>query len=182
MKRLIGSWIAAFSLALAAPAFALPITGDVDMAGRFSTDTGNLATATALSFSLAWTTGGTGTYAPIAGTWNEVSYTPFTFSPSLVGPVNPLWQFSSGAISYSFVMDSIEVRSQTASSLGLFGWGTLYVTGYDPTPGVWDFSGSSINGRFKFTSESANVPEPGMLALLGLGILGIGFGRRRRLN
>ena len=63
--------------------------------------------------------------------------------------------------------------------LNLSGNGVLHAPGFDATPGLFSWTGTTTdNLTFSFAVEASTVPEPFSLGLLGLGLTGIALRRR----
>ena len=163
---------------------AVPIVGGISLAGGYTTNTGDVNTATAftsfpsvfvISVSGSYTGVGTGLGTP-AVTMNGFTFNPFS------GAITPLWTFVSAGNTYSFDLTALTSRQQTGNNtLTLFGTGTLHITGFTDTPGNWNFTANQFGDTFSFSSSNGAVAAPdsgSAVALLGIALAGIEGVRR----
>ena len=181
MKKLTKILLAGSLFAISCTASAVQITGTLDMSDFFGS--GVVDTGTALLFSpiapadnfeISGATGDFASFITVAerGTIQDIQYSPF------IAPVPNLFSFtntnSGGGTTVTFNAASGNFNIGL-NGLDLNVQGTLIVTGFDPTPGIWRYSDQSGS------SWSATVvPEPAIALLLGAGLIGIGATRRLR--
>jgi len=181
-------------------ATAAPITGNLNMYGDFQpmiglANTQNMALANKIDF--APSGGGTGTFDTgsatgdlsifanlTGGTIKDLTFSPFA-------AIGTFYSITSGLMTLTFDLTDLTVVNQNAGFLTMSGTGLMQLAGYDDTEANWNFSGQSSNGaapRATFSWSAGvsaiappqEVPEPGTLALLGLGLLATGFIGRRK--
>ena len=107
----------------------------------------------------------------------------FAFDP-FAGPISAFWTVGD----FSFELTNV-VRGATndpAKFLVLNGSGTIRAVGFDDTFATWSFTGDTTgNGSFSWNATSGAVstpvPEPGTLALLSLGVIGLVLRKKTRI-
>lgn len=192
MKKLNQLLLAALLTVLATTAQATQIDGTIDFTGSISTDSGDLLNATQIIFGNSIVQAGTGTYDPIPNFADDFAITTVTFPTNPLG-INPLeavpftlWGINTDAdadFEYSFDLSSLTVDTQTSNYLSLSGTGTLMAEGFVDSFALWSLTTQVANGgtfsQISFSSNNVSVPEPGTIALLGLGLLGLSIAGRK---
>jgi len=164
---------------------AVPIVGGISLAGGYTTNTGNVNTATAFtSFPSVFVTSVSGSYTGVGTGLSSpvVTMNPFSFNP-FSAPVTPLWTFVSAGSTYSFDLTLLSsILQPNDNTLTLKGTGTLHITNFTDTAGTWVFTANQAGDTFSFSSSNAAVPDSGSaVALLGIALAGI-EGVRRALR
>ncbi len=179
---------AVFTVGAAVQAAPVPIFGSVNMMGNavpvptsflWSTSVGLIAPA-------GWTvTGSSGALAAGAGT--AVSFFAFNWIPPSVGATIYSYTASSG-ITFTLTLSSVGLITPgtTPDSISVSGTGLLTAsdpTMFSPTSASWNFTGTiAAQGRdvsFNTIAQPGRVPEPGTLALIGIGLGVLALSRRR---
>jgi hypothetical protein len=196
LKRL--AVLSALALGTASVAHAIPITGTVSIDGS------DAFTSSTITFISAAIGGGPGANT---GTFSVLTNgNPVTMFPGFSGPLpyatgqntvppalTPIEVMTTteGGITFAFFMTDYNAMLLTngvgctaATCLDITGNGFFTATGFTNSPGSFTFTTQETAGQttttFSASAITSPVPEPGTLALVGSGLLGIvGLARRK---
>ena len=164
---------------LAGPAMALPaITGDINFDGS---DSYNSTTVTFLGAGQGVSSGSTGALATFGTCASCITGISTTYNP-FSGPVNNFLSGTNGAIHFALDLLSVfNVQFVPNNDLDFDGAAVLHLTNFADTPGEIFFSSQGPNDiEVSFSATAVPTVEPAGIAILGVGLLGLGYVVNRR--
>ena len=192
-KILVGSLLSVIAVNIQA----LPITGELGMGNSFipvdsSWNQTTIALATGINFDddafIVNVNSATGSFSGLtgsgsikdfqfgAGTGSELGINDGSDGVTDVSSIIDFWSVDG----FSFELTSvIKLSSSSDTFLDLEGTGIIRRNGLDATMGTWTFTGENDSGTFNWSAGSSAVPEPTMLALVGIGLVGFAVSRRK---
>ena len=177
MRNLLLASVAAMALGSTAQAAQIAAGSVLNIVGNAN------FTATAVTFTNpANLVLGSGNFAALGICTGCVTMTtPLHYSPPTFGQV---YTATNNGLTTAFNVNSLVSHSGIdLTTLDLIYTGTATLTGFDPTPGMWTLTVNqfgNLMGSFSASTVATPTPEPTTLAILGTGLLGLGFLVRRR--
>jgi hypothetical protein len=172
---------------------AVPINGSIGFNGNGFGSQGAGGSPSTLTFNNPMTVDSLfrfGDYSGVpAGT--AVNFAPITWTGSgtsamLTSLNSPEWSFTTGGTTYSFNLLSLTSATMNGGAVSLQGTGVAFISGAinrDPTFATFSVQGTGNNFSFQIIQASnsvAGVPDGGSaIALLGMGVMGLEFLRRK---